>query len=232
MKYRLALIEDDRLLQEAIRLALEQASYSVDIYSEPNEFLNRYQQGDVYDLIILDLLLPQHSGTEILSYLRMTEDTTPVLVISVKQDVLTKVKHLHLGADDFLSKPFNLDELLARVKALLRRSLGKRRLPSSLKIKINGFEVDLEARTCQSNLGPTMLSEKEIKLLEFFVQFPNQTHSRADILEEIWGMDIAPSPRTVDNFILKFRKLFEDDPKNPKIFLLVRGIGYRFQPPD
>ncbi len=170
MKYRLALIEDDRLLQEAIRLALEQASYSVDIYSEPNEFLNRYQQGDVYDLIILDLLLPQHSGTEILSYLRMTEDTTPVLVISVKQDVLTKVKHLHLGADDFLSKPFNLDELLARVKALLRRSLGKRRLPSSLKIKINGFEVDLEARTCQSNLGPTMLSEKEIKLLEFFVQ--------------------------------------------------------------
>lgn len=228
MKYRIAVIEDDLLLQETIKLALEQSNFSVDTYSDIETFVNHYQRGNLYDLIILDIILPAQPGTTILSEWRKIGETTPILIISVKKDIPTKVTHLNLGADDFLPKPFELEELLARVKALLRRSLGRRRLPVFTKVRVNGYEVDFETRTCQSNLGPVTLSEKEARLLQFFVTHPDETHSRADLLEEIWGMEVTPTPRTVDNFILKFRKLFETDPKNPKIFISVRGAGYRF----
>ncbi|MBU1339106.1 MAG: response regulator transcription factor, partial [Acidobacteria bacterium] len=132
--------------------------------------------------------------------------------------------------DDYMNKPFNFEELLARVKALIRRSQAKRRTPSIGFVTINRFRLDISTRKCTSNLGDQVLSEKEVILLKFMVENANETFYRADILEEVWGMDVAPTPRTVDNFILKFRRLFEDSPEKPKHFLTVRGHGYRYEP--
>lgn len=228
MRYRVALIEDDELLQRTIQFALEQAGYEVESFSRAEDFSGN-QAKRPYDIIILDILLPGASGTELLRRLRAQKDNTPILMISVKSDIPTRVITLNSGADDYLAKPFNLEELLARLQALLRRSQGPRSLPSSNIIFINNYEVNMTTHQAQSRFGQVRLSEKEIRLLSFFIQHPKQTLCRVDILEEVWGMNVAPTPRTVDNFILKFRRLFETDPAHPRLFITVRGEGYRFE---
>lgn len=186
-------------------------------------------EGEVYDLIVLDLVLPGISGEKMLQELRKKGDDTPVLMLTVKSSILTKTKALDSGADDYMVKPFNMDELMARINALIRRSQAKRRIPASRILVINKFKVDTEARVCESNQGEVTLSEKEIHLLQFLTSHASESISRADILEEVWGMDVAPTPRTVDNFILRFRKLFENNPEKPKHFLSVRSKGYRYE---
>lgn len=228
MRYKIALIEDDELLKGVIQLALSQAGYETRSYTSAEQFL-REKEKEIFDLIILDILLPGLPGTKLLEELRRHNDDTPILILSVQKDLTIRIKTLEIGADDYLVKPFNMEELLARVKALIRRSIGRRRIPSTGVITINRFRVDIASRTCESRQGQVVLSEKEIRLLLFLKRHARETLTRADILEEIWGMDVAPTPRTVDNFILKFRKLFEDNPKKPKIFLSVRGQGYRFE---
>ncbi len=152
-----------------------------------------------------------------------------MLILTVKSDIPARLKAFDRGADDYMIKPFNLDELLARAKSLIRRSQAKRRIPSIKILIINGHRIDTSTRICESNLGRIVLSEKEVNLLLYLSKYSNETLSRADILEEVWGMDTAPTPRTIDNFILKFRKLFEDDPEDPHHFISVRNKGYRFE---
>jgi two-component system alkaline phosphatase synthesis response regulator PhoP len=228
MRYKIALIEDDELIKGVVSLALSQAGYETRTYTSAEQFLQS-KETEVFDVIILDILLPGVPGTKLLEELRRHNDDTPILILSVRKDLTTRIKALEAGADDYLVKPFNMEELLARVKALIRRSTGQRRIPSTGVITINGFRVDIASRTCESRQGQVVLSEKEMRLLLFLKRRSRETLTRADILEEIWGMDVAPTPRTVDNFIMKFRKLFEDDPKKPKVFLSVRGQGYRFE---
>jgi DNA-binding response OmpR family regulator len=122
-----------------------------------------------------------------------------------------------------------MDELVARVKAIVRRSQSAREIPSANIIKIDQYEINLNTRSAQSNMGEVILSEKEADLLSLFIRNPGTTLSRADILDEVWGMEATPTDRTVDNFVLKLRKLFEKNPENPKYFLTVRAIGYRFE---
>jgi two-component system alkaline phosphatase synthesis response regulator PhoP len=227
MSYRIAVVEDDDLIRDMVRFNLEKSGHSVETFSSAEMILNQKIDA-LYDLIILDLVLPGISGQEFLELMRKKGDNTPVLMLTVKSDIPTRITALDSGADDYLTKPFNMDELQARVKALIRRSLGKRRLPSSQYLVINGYEVDSSTRMCSSNIGSVTLSEREMNLLLLLSQHSQETLSRADILEEVWGMDVAPTPRTVDNFIAKFRKLFEDDPENPKLFVSVRGKGYRY----
>lgn len=183
----------------------------------------------MYDLIILDIYLPNLSGEALLKQMRETGDQTPVIMLTAKSSVSTRLKAFSQGADDFLPKPFNLEELQARVSAVIRRSQNQRRLPSSELLVINRYEINIKTRICQSRQGDVRLSEKEIELLKLLVIHAHETLSRADILEEVWGMDIAPTPRTVDNFILKFRKLFEDIPDQPRHFISVHGKGYMYK---
>ena len=229
MTYKIALVEDDELIRTMIKINLEKNQYLVQEFTDSESLLEQ-KTVEPYDLFILDIVLPGLSGLELLKELRHRDihAAVPVLMLTVQSRVQNKIDALNSGADDYLVKPFNMEELLARVNALIRRSHGRRTLPSSQILVINNFRIDLSTRGCQSNKGEVTLSEKEIKLLKYFSLHPDQSLRRADILEEVWGMDVSPTPRTIDNFILKFRKLFEADPENPKHFISVRNKGYRF----
>ncbi len=227
MQAQIILVEDNDLIRSMIKLQLENEGFEVQDFSSAEQVPS--PPGNICDLIILDIMLPGQSGEEFLRNLREKGDNTPVMMLTVKNDISTRIHNLNKGADDYMTKPFNFKELLARVNALIRRSQGKRRLPSSGILSINRFRLDISSRKCTSNLGPQVLSEKEVTFLKFLVENPHETHSRVDLLEEIWGMDVSPTLRTVDNFILKFRKLFEDNPKKPKHFLSIHGKGYRYE---
>jgi two-component system, OmpR family, phosphate regulon response regulator OmpR len=229
MKHKVAIIEDDDLIRNMIQFYLEKKGFLVRSFVSV-EAVEKEAEREPFDLIILDLLLPGQSGENFLKTLRQKEDDTPVLMLTVKEDIATRIASFDLGVDDFMVKPFNMDELLARIRALIRRSQGKRRVPSHRTVVINGHAIDLDTRECSSKEGNVVLSEKEMNLLLFFLKHSHETISRADILEEVWGMDTAPTPRTVDNFIMKFRRLLENDPEKPEIFISVRNRGYRFQP--
>jgi two-component system alkaline phosphatase synthesis response regulator PhoP len=229
MKHKIAIIEDDDLIRNMVQFHLEKKGFLVRSFVTAEAMRNETGR-EPFDLIVLDLVLPGLSGEDFLKTLREKGDDTPVLMLTAKEDIATRITSFNLGADDFMVKPFNMDELLARIKALIRRSQGKRRVPSNQIIIINGHPIDVDTRECSSQGETVILSEKEMNLLLFFTMHSHETVSRADILEEVWGMDVAPTPRTVDNFIVKFRRLFEDNPDEPKIFVSVRNRGYRFQP--
>jgi two-component system alkaline phosphatase synthesis response regulator PhoP len=230
MKYKIAVLEDNELIRNMVKINLEQENYQVECFTSGEDLLE-YTREELFDLFILDVLLPGISGMSVLESLRENSlhERTPILMLTVQRQVQDKIRALNTGADDYIVKPFNMEELLARVNALIRRSQGKRSIPSSQVLVINGHKINLSTRACESNKGTVVLSEKEIKLLAYLSLHPGQTMRRADILEEVWGMDVSPTPRTIDNFILKFRKLFETNPENPRHFISVRNQGYRFE---
>jgi two-component system alkaline phosphatase synthesis response regulator PhoP len=226
--YKIAIVEDDDLIRHMIQINLEKSGFSAFSFPDGEALLDIIRDRP-FDLIILDNLLPRMSGLALIRKLKQYDIHTPVLMLSVRGEVSTKIEALNSGADDYLVKPFNLEELLARANALIRRSHSKRHTPAHQILTINRYKINLSTRECQSNLGNIILSEKEIKLISYLSQHAHEILRRADILEEVWGMDVSPTPRTIDNFILKFRKLFETNPENPRHFLTVRNIGYRFE---
>ncbi len=225
---KIALVEDEELIRHMTLIGLKNAGFEVDEFSDSESFLTSFVSGSGFDLYIFDIMLPGLTGTGLLKKLRDEGDKTPAIMLTAKGSIKYKSDAFIRGADDYIVKPFNMDELILRVKAVIKRSQSERAIPSSKKILIRGFSIDLETGNAETNLGIVKLSEKEIKLLKYFIQNRGVIISRADILEEIWGMDVFPTPRTVDNFILKFRKLFEIRPGEPKIFLSVRNRGYIF----
>ncbi len=227
MKYHIAVIEDDELIRSTIQYNLEKNGYRVDAY-ESIDGIEQSIRTQHFNLLVLDIVLHEKSGLELLKQIRDQRIMTPVLMISVKADMTSKLTALNTGADDYLVKPFNMDELIARVNAIIRRNY-KIRDQREDRIRIGDYLIDLSTRTCQSQFGEQILSEKEIQLLGFFSRNRNRILSRSDILEEVWGMDSDPTPRTIDNFIVKFRKLFEPDPAKPTLFITVRSKGYLFK---
>lgn len=227
--YRVAVVEDEALIQTMVRLNLEKNGYRVECFGDAEAFLARLDQA-TFDIFLLDIMLPGLSGEEIVSRVRGRGIQTPVLMMTAKSDISTKVSTLGRGADDYLAKPFDMQELLARVKALIRRSQGERSLPSSQQVRIGACEANLETRVARTRLGDVLLTEREARLLALFARNAGKVLNRPDILEEVWGMDVDPTPRTIDNFILRFRKLFEEDPENPRHFVTVRASGYLFEP--
>jgi two-component system alkaline phosphatase synthesis response regulator PhoP len=229
MPHRIAIVEDDDLIRDMIRLHLEQEGFLAAGYSSAESFLEE-KPIEGHDLVILDIVLPGLHGDSLLERLRAEGDRTPVLVLTVKNEIPFRLRAFDRGADDYVVKPFSLDELTARVRAILQRSLGERQIPAGGILEIAGFRVNTATRASESNVGDIILSEKEIRLLIYLSRRPRQDLSRADILEDVWGMGVAPTPRTVDNFILKFRKLYEKAPDKPSHFLSIRGRGYRYEP--
>ncbi len=225
----IAVVEDEELIRVMIRFNLEKQGYTVECFADAPEFLSGFRPGK-YDAVLLDIMLPSLSGRELVRHLRKSGDSVPVLMVTAVSEVASVVDSLELGADDYITKPFNMEELLARVRALIRRSQGERSLPSSRILRIGGHEVNLETREAQTRQGAVILTEKEAELLAYFTRNPKRALMRAEILEEVWGMDTDPTPRTVDNFVVKFRKLFEANPESPRHFLTVRASGYLFEP--
>ena len=226
---RILLVEDDELVGTMVRLNLESEGYHVVWCRDGAEGL-RTGLEEPFDLLLLDISLPSRSGLELLDSLRKAEVGTPVMMITARSTVSSKVSALNLGADDYLPKPFDVTEMIARVRALLRRSQAEREHPSSRIIVVGECRVDMASRQATTPNGSAMLNDKEVAILAFLVRVNGAVLSRADIIEEVWGLDQYPHERTVDNYMVRLRKLLEPDPSEPKHLLTIRGAGFRFLP--
>jgi DNA-binding response OmpR family regulator len=227
MPIRLLLVEDEELIGRMVELNLKNEGYDVAWEKDGASALKRAQT-EAWDIMILDVMLPSLTGFQVARNLRDAEVTVPILMLTARSETAAKVRGLDAGADDYLVKPFDMNELLARVRALIRRSQGSRHVPSANIVRIGRFEVNLETFEAVTNQGKLALSDKEARLMALFARHRGETLSRADILDEVWGMDANPTERTVDNVIVRLRKYFEPDPDAPRYILSVRGQGYRF----
>jgi two-component system alkaline phosphatase synthesis response regulator PhoP len=228
MAQRILLVEDEQTLAETIRLNLELEGYKVQHAADGKKALRAFHQ-ERFDLVILDVMLPEMDGFTVCEAIRLENTQIPVLFLTAKHSSADRVNGLKLGADDYLTKPFNLEELLLRVQNLLRRTKkeGENRVVSNYQLGDNliNFSEMTVTRPDQSSIN---LTKKENALLRLLIERKNEVVSREHILETVWGYDIYPSTRTIDNFIVTFRKYFEKDPGTPRHFHSVRGVGYRF----
>ncbi len=224
---RILLVEDEDHIREAVKLNLELEGYEVVGASNGKKALDLIG-GQHFDLLLLDVMLPDVDGFSITEQVRLTNLEVPILLLTAKDMAQDRVTGLKKGADDYLTKPFNLEELLLRVSKLLRRS--QRVKGESIEIfEFGGNRINFETFEANTYKGEAiMLTKKEAMLLKLLVERKNEVVSRNQILQAVWGYDVFPSTRTIDNFILAFRKYFESDAKEPRFFHSIRGIGYKF----
>ncbi len=230
---RVLLIEDEDLIRDMIVVALEEEGYEVDTANNGRSALNMLQSSDFSrdkltpDLIIMDLMLPEVNGLDICRLLRYQGDITPILVVSAKSSETDRVLGLEVGADDYLTKPFSMRELIARCRALLRRQRYSSSSPSSVQkyrdINLFPEECRVTVRGLEVNLSP-----KEFRLLELFMSYPRRVWSREQLIEQVWGADFLGDTKTVDVHIRWLREKLEEDPSQPEYLITVRGFGYRF----
>lgn len=226
---RILLVEDDELVGTMVTLNLKSEGFVVTWCRGGTQGLQA-ALGQPFDLLLLDISVPDLSGLDVLREVRGSGVGTPVLMLTARSDVASKVEALNLGADDYLPKPFHVDEMIARVRALMRRAQAEREHPSSRVLTIGEHRIDMTSREASTNEGALTLSEKEVAIMALLIRADGEALTRADIIEEIWGMDNFPVDRTVDNYVLRLRKLFEPDPSTPRHLLTVRGAGFRFTP--
>jgi two-component system alkaline phosphatase synthesis response regulator PhoP len=229
-KRTILVVEDEVHLHEALKLNLELEGYEVSSAFDGSNALNQIQHAH-FDLIILDVMLPGMDGYTIIESVRLHHINTPILILSAKNTSANRVQGLKLGADDYLTKPFNLEELLLRVSKLIQKSGNA--IPSFLSLdtySFSGHTVYFKLLTATLSCGEKInLTKKEAMLLKLLIENKNTIITRERILQTVWGYQVFPNTRTIDNFILNFRKYFELDSKNPLHFISIRGIGYKFQ---
>lgn len=227
---RILLVEDEQSLADTIKLNLELEGYKVQLAGDGKKALKMFRQ-ERFDLVILDVMLPEMDGFTVCEAIRLENEQIPVLFLTAKNSSSDRVTGLKIGADDYLTKPFNLEELLLRIQVLLKRSQrnSEKSTPVISSYTFDNFMVNFAEMTVLMPDGRKVnLTKKENTLLKLLVERKNEVVSREHILETVWGYDIYPSTRTIDNFIVTFRKYFEKDPSNPLHFLSVRGVGYKF----
>lgn len=223
---RILLVEDEENIREVVKLNLELEDYEVVTTGNGREAL-KFSQEQHFDLMILDVMLPEVDGFQICEQVRLTNLEVPIIFLTAKDTAPDRITGLKKGADDYLTKPFNLEELLLRVRNLIKRSSkSPENTPEIYNFGSN--IVNFRTYEAQGNSGAFNLTKKEAMLLKLLIDRKNEVVSRQQILQSVWGYDVYPSTRTIDNFILSFRKYFEEDPRNPKFFHSVRGVGYKF----
>ncbi len=231
-------VEDEPTIAEVIADNLGDEGYRALIARDGHSGLQRWQEARP-DLVVLDVMLPHLSGFDLCRTMRARGDTTPVLFLSAKGQPEDRVEGLRAGGDDYLPKPFHLPEFLLRVENLLRRRLWGRTAQDEAQetalertvLRFGGHTVDLRNWTATLSGGrKEPLGERELKILQLLSERQNEVVSRDDILDRVWGDDAFPSSRTVDNFVVRLRRLFEPDPAKPVYFHAVWGVGYRFTP--
>lgn len=229
MSAKILLVEDEEALVDAIRLNLELEGYAVIVATTGTAALERFAEGPV-DLVVLDVMLPEMNGFDVCSEIRRNDLRTPILFLTAKNNPTDRVTGLKLGGDDYLAKPFNLEEFLLRVQILVRRAAATREQAVELSsYRFGPNNISFASFEIQGANGLTKtLSKKEIGLLKLLIERKHEVVSRKEILDTVWGYDVYPSERTIDNFISNFRKYFEIDPKQPEYFHSVRGVGYKF----
>jgi two-component system alkaline phosphatase synthesis response regulator PhoP len=223
---RILLVEDEEHIRDVVKMNLELDDYEVVAIDNGRDAF-RFFKGQHFDLIILDVMLPEVDGFQLCEQIRLENLDVPIMFLTAKDTSLDRVMGLKKGADDYLTKPFNLEELLLRVNNLIKRSSkDPADTPDTVQFGTNTINfVTFEAENGTDHFN---LTKKEAMLLKLLIDRKNEVVSRQQILQAVWGYDVYPSTRTIDNFILSFRKKFEVDPKHPKFFLSVRGVGYKF----
>ncbi len=228
--YRILLVEDEEKINKVVKLNLEMEGYEV-VSAATGDYGLKCAQGQRFDLLLLDIMLPKISGIQICESVRLKNKEIPIIFISAKDSPADRIKGLKVGADDYLVKPFSLEELLLRVNNHIKRSKPEEQ-ESVHSYTFSGNSVDFKSFKAVGKKGEISLTQKEALLLRLLIDKSNEVLSRKQILQAVWGYDVFPATRTIDNFILSFRKNFEPDPKNPIHFLSIRGVGYKFVPPS
>jgi two-component system, OmpR family, alkaline phosphatase synthesis response regulator PhoP len=230
MLARVLLVEDEEHLQTTIKMNLEMDGYEVVAVGNGVDALKKFRD-QRFNLVILDIMLPELDGYEVCEQIRLDDYNLPILFLTAKDGSQDIVKGLKKGADDYLTKPFNLEELMLRVRNLVKRSMSEKEKEEVIQTyEFGGNRVNFVTYEAETRVGHVVLTKKELKLLKLLIDKKNEVVSRQQILQSVWGYDVFPSTRTIDNFILSYRKYFEEDPKNPRYFHSIRGVGYKFTP--
>ena len=222
---KILIIEDDKSISEGIKLNLEAENYKVLTEYDGEDGLKTAER-KTPDLIILDINLPEMNGFDVCKNLRMNKNNTPIIMLSVKSDEADKILGLELGADDYVTKPFSIKELMSRIKAILRR---RQTLTENIDtLTFGSVSVDFVKMKATKNKKEVHLSLKEYEILKFLAGNEDRVISRNELLDKVWGYDVFPTTRTVDNFILMLRKKLEDNPAVPKHIFTIHSVGYKF----
>lgn len=228
-KASLLVVEDEENLREALKLNLELEGYDVTTLDNGPAAV-KIVKNEYFDLLILDIMLPEMDGVTVCETIRMQHNDVPILFLSARNSSADRVRGLKKGGDDYITKPFNLEELLLRIDKLITKN-KKIREPQSVAdtYEFDGCRIDFAAHECTDKGGKVReLSKKEAALLKLLIEHEGEVVSREQILQIVWGYNVYPTTRTIDNFILNFRKYFEKDSRNPRHFHSIRGIGYKF----
>lgn len=224
---KICLVEDEESLADLIKMNLELDGFSVETISHGTEAFLRASEMDDFRLVILDVMLPEVSGLTICKEIRKYSKI-PILFLSAKGTTQDRIAGLKSGANDYLPKPFDLEELLLRVQVLIEGVDNAQEQPEQVSIGQHEVLFATYEVVDKRNGHKTDLSKREMELLKLFLMREGKVVSRDEILDTLWKDDQFPTSRTIDNYILSFRKIFEDDPKNPKHFHSIRGVGYKF----
>lgn len=224
---RILLVEDEKSIQDIVKLNLEIEDYEVIVTDSGKEALHFFEQQH-FELVILDVMLPDISGIQVCEAIRNKNSSIPIIIVSAKDTSSDRIKGLKYGADDYLVKPFNLEELVLRIEKLIARSQIQE--DDVTEYHFGQHYVNLSTyKACGVN-GEFTLTNREALLMKLFIERKDKVLSRQQILQVVWGYDVYPSTRTIDNFVLSLRKYFEDNPRKPKYFHSIRGVGYKFTP--
>ena len=230
MKKRILVVEDEKDLADTIKLNLELEDYHPIVVHDGLDAIAAFKEQS-FDLVILDIMIPSVGGIEVCENIRLQDSTTPIMFLSAKGRSEDRILGLKKGGDDYLTKPFNLEELILRIDNLITRNETN----SSNSITSYSFgnnSVDFDSYEAVGKQGKFTLTNKESLLLKLLIENEGEVVSRERILQAVWGYSVYPSTRTIDNFVLAFRRYFEEDQKNPQFFISLRGVGYKFINPS
>jgi DNA-binding response OmpR family regulator len=230
MTQRILVIEDDASIAGGLRDALAAEGFEVEIAADGRRGWDAARTGDVA-LIVLDIMLPGMSGLEIAKKLRDAGRTTPIIMLTARGEENDRILGIELGADDYVTKPFSVRELLVRVKAVLRRS-GGRTQSKPASYAFGDIVVDFKRQSVTKDGRDVELSAREFRILAYLIEHAGEMLSREQLLNDVWGYDVYPTTRTVDNHIARLRKKIEDEPEEPRWIRTMRGAGYVFEPGD
>ena len=221
---KILIVDDEPSMRLGLKDNLEFEGYEVYSAEDGEDGLSKIESHS-FDLIVLDIMMPKISGFDVCKKIRADGNKTPIIFLSAKSEELDKVLGLEFGGDDYLTKPFSVRELLARIKAILRRNNSNQQ--SSETVTIGNLTFDFQSFSVFENTVPLNMSYKEFEIIHFLWNHKNETVSREQLLDNIWGKNVYTTSRTIDNFIVKLRNKIEKDPNKPQLIISIHGIGYK-----
>jgi len=227
VKARILLVEDEEHLNELVKMNLEMDGFKVIPETNGVKAIQRFKE-EKFDLVILDVMLPGADGIQVCETIRLVDNQVPIIFVSAKGTPEDRIRGLKKGGDDYLAKPFNLEELILKVNKSVNRQENNTAKQDLEEYSWGDNYVNFSSYKAKGNNGEFTLTKKEALLLKLLIENKDEVVSREKILQSVWGYTVYPSTRTIDNFILAFRKYFEKDSKNPVNFTSLRGVGYKF----